>query len=103
MGCIEACLASRNVKGIAKLASAFAAEVIVLNGTAMGSDVVVSRELKALQEELSASQRERLAAPANTSAATAAAADSARGRNRSDSAKQAADQTDELQISCASL
>jgi hypothetical protein len=30
----------------------------------MAVDAVVSRELKSLQEELSASQRERLAAPA---------------------------------------
>jgi hypothetical protein len=39
----------------------------------MAVDAVVSRELKSLQEELSASQRERLAAPAATSSATAAA------------------------------
>jgi hypothetical protein len=39
----------------------------------MAVDAVVSRELKSLQEELSASQRERLAAPAAASSATAAA------------------------------
>jgi ElaB/YqjD/DUF883 family membrane-anchored ribosome-binding protein len=33
-------------------------------GAAMAADVVVSRELKSLQDELSITQRERLAAPA---------------------------------------
>jgi ElaB/YqjD/DUF883 family membrane-anchored ribosome-binding protein len=33
-------------------------------GAAMAADVVVSRELKSLQDELSIAQRERLAAPA---------------------------------------
>jgi hypothetical protein len=39
----------------------------------MPADAVVSRELKSLQEELTASQRERLAPPASTTDATAAA------------------------------
>jgi hypothetical protein len=39
----------------------------------MAVDAVVSRKLKSLQEELSASQRERLAAPAAARSATAAA------------------------------
>jgi ElaB/YqjD/DUF883 family membrane-anchored ribosome-binding protein len=44
----------------------------------MPVDAVVSRELKSLQEELSTSQRERSVAPANTTGATAAAAEPAK-------------------------
>jgi hypothetical protein len=39
----------------------------------MPADAVVSRESKSLQEELTASRRERLAPPASTTDATAAA------------------------------
>jgi hypothetical protein len=39
----------------------------------MPADAVISRELKSLQEELTASQRERLGPPASTTDATAAA------------------------------
>jgi ElaB/YqjD/DUF883 family membrane-anchored ribosome-binding protein len=62
----------------------------------MAEDVVVSRELKSLQEELSASQRERAAASGHASAALTALADLPKETKETREEKELRDQLREL-------
>ena len=71
MGCIQARNVSRCLDGWPFKGSL--TETVELNGAIMAADAVVSRELKSLQEEFSASQKERATASGAGAAVPSAA------------------------------